>query len=105
MTPDPDRPSESSSLEDRLGSLLGKGTWLGCAAIAVGLAVQLFDERAALGNGLISAGIGIIIALPILRVAAMLEYFARRKEARFAVVCAVVLVVVAVGVLLGYLIR
>jgi hypothetical protein len=105
MKPASTSPSASRSLEDRLGSLLGKGTWLGCAAIAVGLALQLFNSRAALGSGLISAGIGIIIALPILRVAAMLEYFARRKEARFAVLCAVVLVVVGVGVLLGYLIR
>ena len=96
--------SEPNLLEDRLGSLLGRGTWLGCAAIAVGLVAQLLAWRVA-GNALISAGIGIIIALPIIRVGAMLDYFARRKETRFAVLCAVVLVVVAVGMLLGFLMR
>jgi hypothetical protein len=95
---------ESSLLENRLGSLLGRGTWVACVVIAAGLVAQLFHQRVA-GSQIVTAGIGIIIALPIIRVATMLNYFIRRNEIGFAVLGATVLVIVAVGMVLGFFMR
>jgi len=91
-------------LETRLGQLLGGGTWLACAVMAVGLCARLLHSEA-LGDHITTAGVGLIIALPVLRLATMLEYFFRRGERRLATICALVLLIVAVGVTLGLVTR
>ena len=82
------------TLEGRLALLLGCGTWLACAVIAAGLSARLLRHDAA-GDNIITAGIGLIIALPVLRLVAMLEYFHAKRHRKFSAICALVLVIVA----------
>jgi uncharacterized membrane protein len=78
----------------RLASLLDAGTWLGSATVAIGLAMTP-------GTRIVLAGIGIFLALPVLRVAAMLIAFARRRDYRPALVAGLVLAVIAAGIAFG----
>ena len=91
-------------LETRLGQLLGGGTWLACAVMAVGLCARLLHFETT-GDHITTVGVGLIIALPVLRLATMLEYFFRRGERKLAAICALVLLIVAVGVMLGLVTR
>jgi ABC-type sulfate transport system permease component len=88
------------TLETRLSLLLGRGTWLACAVIGAGLAVRLLRHDA-MGDHIISTGVGLIIALPVIRVAAMLEHFHRSRQRKLALTCALVLAIVAAGTVLG----
>ena len=92
------------TLEARLGLLLGCGTWIACAVIAVGVAARL-RRYDATGDHIITIGIGLIIALPILRLVAMLEYFHGKRQRKFSAISALVLVIVAGGVVLGLVTR
>jgi uncharacterized membrane protein len=86
----------SSGLEARLAQMLGYGTWLGCAVIAVGLALS--TSGAGLGSRLLTLGVGLFIALPVLRVLLMLVHFLRTGERWFAVICAAILLIIFSGV-------
>jgi uncharacterized membrane protein len=86
------------SLEIWLAHLLGYGTWIGCALIAVGLVVSSED---AAGSRLMLAGVGFFIALPVMRVAAMLAYFLSVGDKRFGAVAALVLAIICAGILIG----
>ena len=99
MTPVP-----PPQLETRLGSLLGGGTWLACAVMAVGLCARLLHFET-IGDDITRAGVGLIIALPVLRLATMLEYFFRQGQRKLAAICALVLLIVAAGVTLGLVTR
>ena len=66
-------------LETRLGQLLGGGTWLACAVMAVGLCARLLHFET-IGDHITTIGVGLIIALPVLRLATMLEYFFRQGQ-------------------------
>jgi hypothetical protein len=90
----------SATLEERLGLLLGGGTWIACAVTAFGLCARL-SGFVALGDHVMTTGVGMIIALPVLRLATMLGYFSRRGQGKLAAICALVLVIVAAGVTLG----
>lgn len=91
-------------LETRLGQLLGGGTWLACAVMAAGLCARLLHFET-IGDHITTVGVGLIIALPVLRLATMLEYFFRRSQRKLAAICALVLLIVAVGVMLGLVTR
>jgi uncharacterized membrane protein len=93
-------PTPPPQLEARLGALLGGGTWLACAIMALGLCARLLSFET-LGDHITTAGVGLIIALPVLRLATMLEYFFRRGERKLAAITAAVLLIVAIGVMLG----
>jgi hypothetical protein len=92
--------TSSATLEARLGLLLGGGTWIACAVMALGLGARLSGFEA-LGDRITTAGVGMIIALPVLRLATMLGYFSRRGPGKLAIICALVLLIIAAGVTLG----
>jgi uncharacterized membrane protein len=79
--------------------MLSVGTWLGCAIIATGLTFSAFG--AGQGARVLSVGIGVFIALPVLRVIMMLVHFLKQGERRFAAICAVVLTIIFAGVAAG----
>jgi len=83
----------ADALDRRLALLLGAGTWLASAVIAAGLAVP--------SRPLVNAGVGLFIALPILRVALLLVEFLRRRDYRIALISASVLAVILLGIALG----
>jgi uncharacterized membrane protein len=87
-----------------LAQLLGHGTWAGCAVIGLGLVLPVFGG-AALASHLLVAGIGLFIALPVLRVILMLSYFLRRGDKGFAAISALVLAIILAGIAVGLWIR
>ena len=82
-----------SELERWLAALLQGGTWLACAVIAAGMGAGR--------RGLVLAGIGLVIALPVVRVAAMLGAGLTARDWRLAAVAAVVLTIIAVAAVAG----
>lgn len=82
--------------ERTLAALLWWGTWLATAVIAVGL---IFQVRAA---AVLNVGIGLVIALPIVRVIVMAVQYAKHREFRYAVMSVAVLLIIAVGMVLGW---
>jgi uncharacterized membrane protein len=96
-----DRVSQSINLEVRLAQLLGYGTWLGCAVIAIGLILPALGQTGS-GMRVLTAGIGLFIALPVLRVASMLAHFLRAGDTRFAAISALVLAVIFAGISAGF---
>jgi uncharacterized membrane protein len=92
-------------LESALARILSYGTWFACALIAAGLAQTMsgWNMRAAHADGpsVIAAGIVIFIALPAVRVVVMLVAFLRNREYRFSVAAAFVLLMMAIGCILG----
>jgi uncharacterized membrane protein len=85
--------ARADALDRRVALLLGAGTWLASAIIAAGLAVP--------SSPLVNAGVGLFIALPILRVVLLLVGFLRRHDYRIAFISASVLAVILVGIALG----
>jgi uncharacterized membrane protein len=92
-------------LESALARMLSYGTWLACALIAAGLAQTMsgWHIRAAPVEGptVVAAGIVIFIALPAVRVVVMLVAFLRNREYRFGLAAAFVLLMMAIGCILG----
>ena len=96
------------SIDAVLARLLAAGTWLSCALIAVGLIytaiadVMRPDAAVTLaGPLLVHSGIAAVIALPVVRVAAMAAMFARNRELRFFAIALSVLVIIAAGLAIG----
>jgi hypothetical protein len=91
-------------LESLLAGVLGYGTWLASALIALGLGWALAthaDAPTSVGLRIVAAGIVLFIALPILRLVAMLVMFARQRDGRFVAITATVLVIIFLGFMLG----
>jgi uncharacterized membrane protein len=82
------------ALDRRVAFLLHTGTWLASAVIAVGLVLPA-------GAGVVKAGIALFVALPIARVTVMLVDFLRRRDHRIAVIAALVLTVILLGIVLS----
>ena len=82
------------ALERRVALLLGAGTWIASAVIAAGLVLPA-------GTAIVNAGVALFIALPVLRVLAMLVEFLRRRDYRIALIAAAVLAVLLLGIVLG----
>jgi hypothetical protein len=97
------------SLERLLSKLLYYGTWLACAVIAAGLAATLFGMRGGAhvitasspGIWLVTAGILMLILLPVIRVALMLIVFVREHDYTFGAIAALVLTFIVLGFVLG----
>jgi uncharacterized membrane protein len=85
--------------------VLSVGTWLASLVIATGLVLSLFHERtpSLTSAQVVTAGIGLFILLPILRVIVMLTIFVKERDYQFAVVAAVVLLTIFAGLLVGIL--
>jgi uncharacterized protein DUF1634 len=89
-------------LNSRLARLLGLGSWASCALIAAGMVLRMSGVSARpAGDHLVSAGIVLLIALPTLRVALMAVWFLFRRDLDFALIAALVLVIILASTLLG----
>jgi uncharacterized membrane protein YhaH (DUF805 family) len=109
--------TRSGRLEHWLANLLHYGTWLASITIAAGLAVTLAlpapatatgaatgaaaSHTTAIGMSVMTAGIALFILLPIMRLILMLGVFLRRRDYRFGAIAALVLAIVAVGLMVG----
>jgi uncharacterized membrane protein len=96
-TPDvPDR------LNDRLAQLLSFGTWASCGFIAAGMVLPVLSATARLdAEHLVSAGIVLLIVLPTVRVATMGTWFLFHRDPDFALIAALVLVIIIASTLIG----
>jgi Protein of unknown function (DUF1634) len=92
----------SDGLNSRLARLLGLGSWASCVLIAAGMVVRMSGVSARSdADHLVSAGIVLLIALPTLRVAVMAVWFLFRRDLDFALIAALVLVIIIASTLLG----
>ena len=91
-------PSTPARLDELLAGLLRYGTWLASAAIGLGLALALIEPQF---MRLASVGIVLFILLPTARVALMLAIFFRARDYRLAIVAALVLAIIVLGLFLG----
>jgi hypothetical protein len=92
----------SDGLNSRLARLLGLGSWASCALIAAGMVVRMSGVSAlSVADHLVSAGIVLLIALPTLRVALMAVWFLFRRDLDFALIAALVLLIIIASTLLG----
>jgi ABC-type uncharacterized transport system permease subunit len=92
-------------IESLLAGLLNLGTWLASSVIAAGLVLSLFHERwpCPAGAQVITAGIGLFILLPVVRVILMLTFFVKQRDYKFAATAAVVLLIIFAGFAIGLL--
>jgi hypothetical protein len=93
-------PETTDGLNLTLARLLGAGTWTACGFIAAGMLLNAagFSRHS---STLLSAGILLLISLPVLRVAAMGIWFLFRRDFSFALIAALVLTIILVSTLLG----
>jgi len=87
-------------MEWLLAGLLRYGTWLASIAIAIGL-VLAFTGSLTPGMQVVTLGIGLFILLPSSRVLLMLIVFVRERDHRFGLIAALVLAIIALGVVVG----
>ncbi|HBO2075850.1 TPA: DUF1634 domain-containing protein [Pseudomonas aeruginosa] len=89
-----------------IAGLLWYGTWFATALIAAGVlltAVEPFPVSLALplsGYDTVKAGVAVFILLPVARVALMLAIFLRERDYAYTVIAALVLAIIATGVLI-----
>jgi hypothetical protein len=95
-------------LESLVASFLKYGTW--CASLVIGTGLALAALRSTLGidlstamvnDQIVTAGIVLFIALPVLRVGLLLVMFVRRGEYGLGLVAALVLAIIGVGLIVG----
>ncbi|MGC1305247.1 MAG: DUF1634 domain-containing protein [Caulobacteraceae bacterium] len=103
MTPVSIQPGKAvpQKLERLLAIVLQQGVWLACGLIAVGLALGPLGVTA--GAGVTAAGIGLLILLPVLRVALMLAVFVRERDYPLGAIAALVLTIILLGFACGVL--
>lgn len=108
MNAPPDDRQNILRMEGILAALLRYGALVASACLAFGMILTAFNDTfglihvpAAVSNGCLSAGIVLLISLPVLRVAIMTAVFLLEKDYRFAAISGAVLVIIAVGFLLG----
>jgi uncharacterized membrane protein len=92
-------------IESLLADVLNVGTWLASVVIAAGLVLSLLYEQMPFpaGTQVVTAGIGLFILLPILRVILMLTIFVKERDYKFAAAAAVVLFIIFAGFAVGIL--
>jgi uncharacterized membrane protein len=112
--------STGRRLEHWLARLLHYGTWVATGIVATGLAISLLrtgDSKLAstlsgmrmlpemlsisAGMHVMTAGIALFILLPIMRLILMLGMFLHQRDYRFSAIAALVLLIVAAGLLAG----
>jgi uncharacterized membrane protein len=87
------------ALESFLAQLLHYGTWIACGAIAVGL-IETFAIRDTRAMSFFELGIGLFIALPIIRVMALLVHFVKTGDRHFGAIAGL-LIIMSGGLFLG----
>jgi uncharacterized membrane protein len=93
-------------MERWLANVLSYGTWVASGIIGAGLVVDIMQGHAKndsllSGMHLVTAGIGLLILLPTLRVLMMLVVFALDRDYRFTAISALVLTIILLGFMLG----
>jgi hypothetical protein len=88
-------------LDVRLATLLGAGTWVACALVAVGLLMPLLGFPRLGSISLVTWGTVLLMTLPVLRVAVMAMWFLKHREVDFAAIACLVLLVIVVATFLG----
>ncbi len=89
-----------------IAALLWYGTWFASALIAAGILLTAFKPFSfsmvipLRGDTLVKAGIAVFILLPVARVALMLTIFLRERDYLYAVIAAIVLAIIAAGVMI-----
>lgn len=87
-----------------LAKVLLRGTWLGSSIIALGLVLPMTGWSGAssmICTEITTAGIALLIALPLLRVLLMLIVFIRERDLRFSAIAMLVLAIILLGSVLG----
>ncbi len=85
---------KARALDRSVALVLGAGTWIASAVIGAGLLLPS-------GTAIVNAGVALLIALPILRVALMLVEFVRRQDYRIALIAGSVLAVIILSIVIG----
>ncbi|KFX66648.1 DUF1634 domain-containing protein [Paraburkholderia fungorum] len=115
--------STGRRLEHWLARLLHYGTWVATGIVAIGLAISLLrtgdgklgklasalsgmrtlPEMLSISAGMhvMTVGIALFILLPIMRLILMLGMFLHQRDYRFSAIAALVLLIVAAGLLAG----
>jgi hypothetical protein len=92
-------------LNQLLAKVLHQGTWLGWSVIALGSAPPMAGwsgpSFTMICTRIITAGIALLIALPVLRVFLMLVAFLRERDFLFSAIAMLVLVIILLGSVLG----
>ena len=101
--------NRAGRVEELLAALLHYGSWLASAAIGLGFALALIGSNSRMRNLAIlpnmriaTVGIVLFILLPVLRVLLMLLVFIRERDFRFASIAGLVLVIILLGIVLGF---
>jgi uncharacterized membrane protein len=93
--------SSLDRLETHLGRLLVTGVVISAAFLATGLGWWLFDPQNAAALWLLNAGLMVLMATPMLRVAVSFAEYINMRQWFFAAVTVVVLVELSVTVLVA----
>ena len=98
---------ESERIERVLARVLNSGTWVACVVIAAGLLLSLVPawKLSPTGSQVVTAGITLLILLPVLRVVLMLLLFLKERDYHFAAIAALVLAILFAGFVIGTLSR
>jgi uncharacterized protein DUF1634 len=92
-------------LNQILAKVLHRGTWLGWSVIALGLVLPIAGWSGASSTmvctRIVTAGIVLLIALPVLRVFVMLAVFVRERDFLFSAIAMLVLAIILLGSVLG----
>jgi hypothetical protein len=85
--------------------VLHRGTWFAWSVIALGLALPMVGwsqaSFAMMYTRIITVGIALLIALPVLRVVLMVIVFVRARDFRFSAIAMLVLAIIVLGSVLG----
>ncbi|MFJ6324145.1 MULTISPECIES: DUF1634 domain-containing protein [unclassified Rhizobium] len=99
-------PSNSVARREQIiAALLWYGTWFASALIAAGMLLGAVPLPPSLllpltGHDLVKLGVAVFILLPITRVGLMLAIFLRERDWIYAMIAALVLAIIAIGVAL-----
>jgi uncharacterized membrane protein len=96
---------KASRIESLLAGVLKVGASLASIVIAAGLVLSLLYQRTPFLTAaqIVTAGIGLFVLLPILRVILMLIFFAKERDYKFAAAAVVVLLTIFAGFTIGIL--
>jgi uncharacterized membrane protein len=96
-------PAVAVTLERLLAALLQYGTWAASLVMAPGIVLRATGHGAAMqaGSAALTAGVCIVILLPVARLMLMLAIYLAAREYRFAWISALVLLIVAAGCVAG----
>jgi len=92
--------TEQARVEVYLAYLLRAGSTLAALLIAAGLAVISMTGAPA-GAALVTAGLITLVLTPVARVVVAMIVFLQERDYTFAIICAIVLLAVILGVLVG----